>query len=235
LANLVNAKIKKGFIATNGKPYPCDKAAIHKWKTGIWDDLNIKNKKSYPEEIFEICGFKFNKEKYILDAKHNLNWNIRERRPLVGLNTGCGSRWETRLWPTKNWTALIKKLKKDGFGVILLGGEAEDKKNKELSKKTGASYPGYFPLGKFISLVGQCDVIVTGVTMALHIAVALGKKIVLFNNVFNKNEFELYGLGQILEPELSCLGCYKSDCKDKCMELISPERVYQACKKVLNY
>ena len=39
------------------------------------------------------------------------------------------------------------------------------------------------------------------VSMALHVALGLKKKVVLFNNVFNSKEFELYGLGEIVEPE----------------------------------
>ena len=36
------------------------------------------------------------------------------------------------------------------------------------------------------------DLVVTAVTMAMHIALGLGKKLVLFNNIFNPHEFELY-------------------------------------------
>jgi ADP-heptose:LPS heptosyltransferase len=61
--------------------------------------------------------------------------------------------------------------------------------------------------------------------MAMHVAIALGKNIVVLNNVFNKNEFELYGLGTIIEPKVDCLGCYKDRCTKKCMDLIKPQDV----------
>ena len=68
----------------------------------------------------------------------------------------------------------------------------------------------------------------------MHIAIALGKKIVLLNNIFNKNEFELYGLGEILQPEgKDCLGCYKNSCEEKCMSTISPNLVFKAVQKLL--
>ena len=66
---------------------------------------------------------------------------------------------------------------------------------KCLKKQTGATYFGYFKLEQFINLMYQMDVIVTQVTMAMHIAIALQKKIVLMNNIFNPYEFELYGRG----------------------------------------
>ena len=235
LASLVKAKVKKGFTVKDCKTFPFDKDAAMKWRTGIWDDVEATNRKSYPEEIFEICGLKYNKEKYIIDRPGEYNWKIGERRPLVGLNIGCGSRWPTRAWPTENWIHLIEMLKRDGLGTILLGGEAEDEKNKQIAGMTKAAYLGHFGIEKFISLVDQCDAVITSVTMALHIAIAVEKKIVLLNNIFDAREFELYGLGEVVEPSVECIGCYRSECEKKCMESITPEKVYQACRRVLNY
>jgi heptosyltransferase-2 len=70
--------------------------------------------------------------------------------------------------------------------------------------------------------------------MALHIAIALDKKLVLFNNIFNRNEFELYGLGEIIEPDVECLCCFKGECDQKCMDLIKPSKVFEACERILN-
>jgi hypothetical protein len=63
--------------------------------------------------------------------------------------------------------------------------------------------PWAFFIEAVISLVDECDLLVTAVTRATHIAIGLGKKIVLFNAVFDGNEFELYGLGGILDQTLS--------------------------------
>jgi heptosyltransferase-2 len=112
-----------------------------------------------------------------------------------------------------------------GYGVLLLGGEQEHEKNKEIASFSKASYLGYFPLNDFCGLIDQCNLIVTCVTMALHIAIGLNKKIVLFNNIFNKNEFELYGLGTIVEPDIDCKGCFRQSCDKECMKLITTETV----------
>jgi heptosyltransferase-2 len=50
----------------NGKCSPINKAAEHKFITGLFDDVNKANTKSYLDEIFKIAGFKFKGEKYIL-------------------------------------------------------------------------------------------------------------------------------------------------------------------------
>ncbi len=238
LADLIKADVKKGFKIHKGKCFPMDESAKHKWFTGLDDNFSKKNKKSYLEETFEICGFKFNKEKYVLDIPRSSIEFPKPKKPIIGLNTGCGDRWGTRLWPEKNWVKLAKRLKEKGFEVVLLGGEQEDKKNRRIAKNSGVKYLGHFPLGDFINLVNQCNLVVTAVTMTLHIAIGLNKKIILFNNIFNKNEFELYGLGEIVEPKVSCLGCYKQQFNEKCevkncMELITVGEVYNKVIKWL--
>lgn len=234
LTALVDARAKKGFILKEGKCFPVNKDAYCKWLTGLFDDVNMANTKSYLEEIFNICGFTFNGEEYVIDRpRDKFLWKLPGKRPLVGLNTGCGKRWSTRLWSEGRWVALAKRLKKEGYGVIFLGGEREDAKNKRMAKNAGASYLGYFPFDEFVSLLDTCDLIVTSVTMALHIAVGLKKKIVFFNNIFNKHEFETYGRGVIVEPDIKCKGCYKDVCATKCMELVGVEQVFNICKRLL--
>lgn len=233
LVNMINAKIKKGFRLKSGKIIPLNKDAEHKWLTGLFDDENRKNRKNYMEEMFEMCSFEFNQEKYILDKTIEKEWTIEKNRKVIGLNTGCGGRWTSRSWPVEYWVELVKLLKSKSYNVVLLGGEEEDCKNKLIQKKAGAEYLGCFSIGEFIDLMDQCDLVVTSVTMALHIAIGLKKRVVLFNNIFNRYEFELYGLGEIIEPDVPCIGCYKSVCDKPCMERIIPKKVFEVCNKLL--
>ena len=235
LTNVISADTKKGFCLRDGKCAPIDEDAEHKFLTGVFDDLNKANTKSYPEEIFEMCGFRFSGERYILDnfASDGYSWKLNKKKKIIGLNTGCGDRWTSRLWPEKYWIALAKRLKKAGYLPVLLGGEQEHKKNLRIARASGATYLGHFPLRQFINLVDQCDLIVTAVTMATHIAIGLGKKIVLFNNVFNRNEFELYGLGEILEPDFDCTCFYSPTCPNNCMQYLNVDRVFEAVERLL--
>lgn len=236
IAKILSAKVKKGYLPDKfGKCKPADVDAEQKWLTGIYDDVSKRNHLSYPEELFNICGFSFNKEKYILDIpKTDTNFNLTSTKRIIGFNTGCGARWITRLWGKENWIKLSGILNENGYLPLLLGGAAEDGLNKEISQNSKAIYLGYFSLENFINLMNKCDLIVTSVTMATHLAIALNKKIVLLNNTFNRNEFELYGLGIILEPEnKDCLGCYKNHCPEACMSTIPPELVYSKIVELL--
>lgn len=237
LANLINSKEKKGFILKNGVPSPANSLAEHKYLTGIFDDYSKQNTKNYLVEMFEIIGFEYKDEKYILpDFKLlNVSWNLDNKKKVIGLNTGCGGRWTSRLWKDEYWISLAKSLLQNNYEVVFLGGEQEDEKNKMFAEKSGGKYFGHFSLEKFINLVDNCDLVVTAVTMAMHITLGLNKKIVLFNNIFNKHEFELFGLGEIIEPEKECKCFYKPTCTNsdyRCMDLISVEKVLDSINRL---
>jgi len=233
LANSLNATKKSGFTIDDfghAKPI-ATKAEEHKWLTGLFDDLNKQNTKHYVHEIFEICGYEFNNEEYILEVDDiDHGWNIDKSKKVIGLNTGCGGRWTSRLWPTEYWIKLAKDLLANDFEVVLLGGEQEDGKNQLIQKESGAKYFGFYQLKTFMCLLDKCDTVVTAVTMAMHLAVGLKKNLILFNNIFNKNEFYLYEKGAILEPDYDC-GCYFSPvCPNDCMQYLYPERVFNEIK-----
>ena len=236
LAKLIPAKEKRGFgLNRLGKVAPLNPEAEHKWLTGIWDDVMRANTKNYVQEIFELCGFEWRGESYLLDGVVTSN----ERRgtaPIVGLNTGAGDTWTTRIWPEAFWCELVSLLQRKRFDIILLGGPLEDETNSDISRKTGARYDGVVSYKEFFQLVATTDIMVTAVTMALHVAIALRRPVILFNNIFSRHEFYLYENGEILEPGITCQGCYKkrfdAECiTDNCMALIYPERVLAAVER----
>jgi len=238
LENIISKK-KYGYILKNGLIAPADKNAEHKLLTGIFDDLNIENNKNYLEEIFEICGYNYSGEKYILKPfdEFSLSWNFDKSKKIIGLNTGCGGRWSSRLWPEKYWIEISRMLIDAGYQVLFLGGKLEHEKNKRIASIVNGIYLGHFPLKKFINLVHQTDLVVTSVTMAMHIALALNKKIVLFNNIFNKSEFELFGLGKIIEPSKKCKCFFSPKCTNndyQCMDYLEPITVYNTIIEILN-
>jgi len=235
LANKIQYQEIFGFKMIDGLPSPANEKAEKKFLTGLFDSVNKANRKSYLEEIFEICGWKFNGEEYLLDVDTSINWGIlNDGKKIIGLNTGCGDRWVSRLWDEKNWEELILSIQSKGYYPLLLGGAAEDEKNTRLVEKTGAGYLGHFSLSNFISLVNQCDMIVSAVTMGMHLAVALKKKLILMNNIFNPFEFELYGRGEIVSPDKECTCFFSPKCKNEkyfCMEHLPVQKIFSAIER----
>ncbi|MCX6601488.1 MAG: glycosyltransferase family 9 protein [bacterium] len=233
LANRTAAKIRSGFTLMDGRPAAVDEAAHAKFLTGIDDKLNRAGTLTYPQEIFRLCGYEWRGEEYVLDPclSEPLPEGVPHHRPLIGLNTGCAPRWKTRLWPEPYWMELAAELRKQDFGVLLLGGPLEHEKNTRIAAAAGATYLGHFPLKQFVRLVGEIDLMVTAVTMAMHLAIGLKKRLVLFNNIFNPREFELYGRGEILEPVPPCECTFVAECEKHCMERIRPARVLEAVRR----
>jgi len=232
LAREVNADRRMGFCMdedgictpiSEGVTPEMAAAGRNKFLTGLFDDVNQACTLSYPQEIFAICGYEFAGEEYVLDRPASApDFDLPTGKTLVGLNTGCGGRWTSRLWPEDRWAALARDLGQAGYAVVLLGGLQEDEKNRRLAAESGACYPGHFSLDHFIGLMDRCDVVVTAVTMAMHIALGLKKKLVLFNNIFNKHEFEMYGRGVVLAPKQDCTCFFQPRCRNEsfCMETL---------------
>jgi len=237
LANRVTANRKIGFTLgddglcrpiTDGVSAEMAAAAEAKFLTGIFDDVNQACHLSYPEEIFAICGYQFQGQEYVVDRPSPApSFDLPDDKPIVGLNTGAGERWPSRLWPEEYWQQLAEDLQDQGYRVLLLGGPQEDDKNQWLAQTTGATYLGHFPLQEFIGLMDRCNLVVTAVTMAMHIALGLGKKLVLFNNIFNPHEFELYGRGVIMGPEQECTCFFQPRCTNDnfCLKTLMPAEV----------
>jgi heptosyltransferase-2 len=236
----IDANEKFGFTWEDQHIAPASHSAEHKLMTGFFDQLSKLNTKSYLTEIFEICHFEFNNEPYILEVDESLSLKWKEKlraianhQSIVALNTGCGPRWNTRLWNDSAWVETAKKLKTEGYFPIFVGGELEHEKNQALAKAADCYYPGNFSLKEFIALLSNTDIIVTQVTMAMHLATGLQKRLILMNNIFNNHEFELYNNGLIVNPKSSCECYFGNQCKKhttSCMDFLEPAQIIEAVK-----
>lgn len=238
LLSMVHAKEKFGFILKDGATQPVNDLAQHKFDTGLFDDISKANTKNYCTEIFEICGLEYRGEPYLLDnhADKGFVWNLPSDKKIIGLNTGCGDRWTTRLWSIEKWVELAKMIVDAGHYPLLLGGAQEDERNLAIQSGSGATYLGYFPLNQFINLIDRCDLVVTQVTMGMHLTLGLGKKIVLMNNIFNPHEFDLFGKGNIIQPPKTCKCFYRGSCVDggSCMDTLDASSVFESVNEVLS-
>ena len=251
VATLAKAKRKIGFgYHPKGHVYPFNKEAEEWFLMGIDDDLKKRNKKTYQEIISKMCGlekehghpvFNLYTEEIAFGEEFARKSCINNRYPIIGLNTGAGSRWEKKKWTQDGFLELIRTLHREMNATILLyGGPLERQRNQFLLENssnqvldTGLNNS----IREFASLIRLCDLLVTADTLALHIAVALGKKVVALFGPTSSHEIDLCGLGEKLSADhLDCLCCYKQKCdrKPDCMESITPGMVIEAVRKLLS-
>lgn len=240
IASQVRAKEYAGYSLRNGVPYPVDERAWHKFATGLDNPYSKANSWNYVQEIFDIVGLPYTQEEYWLrepaGASKLLAEEILPGQGWLGLNTGAGWRWPTRIWPEENWVGLIVSLKAAGLKPVILGGPEEIALNDRLAQETGCLWPGVKSLDVFYAMVARCEALVTSVTQAMHLAIAARVPLVVFNNIFNQAEFELYGRGEIVAPPTSCDCFYDAVCKTgrNCVKEITIEHVMQSLMRNLN-
>jgi heptosyltransferase-2 len=249
LATLVPCGRKLGFgMNEHGNLVPFNAAASTAYRLGVDDDLKFRrNERTYQEINADAAEIAWENDPYVFVLTESDRFAAREfmrvrrtkpGRPAIGLNTGAGSKFETKQWPPAHYRELIRLLTtKLDADVFLLGGEREREMNGALARSapkivfdTGTDHP----LREFAGFIEAMDVVVSSDSLGMHLAVALGKKVVALFGSTSSREISLYGRGTKLEAGIACAPCYRQTCPDMtCMNEITPERVYQEIARLL--
>jgi ADP-heptose:LPS heptosyltransferase len=249
LATLARAKEKKGFgLDPAGTVFAFNSGAQEIFLMGLFDDVKKRNRKTYEELICQLAELPFERHRPILHlteeegrfgAEFKKARHIDPACTIIGLNTGGGGRWRMKRWTVDGFKGLARRLsQRDDLKVLLLGGPAEAPLNRQIlsEPQVRAIDGGCFNSTRhFAALIGICDVLVTGDSLALHLALALQKRIVALFGPTSHTEIDLYDSGQKLFADMDCLCCYLPDCdkKPKCMDNLSIETVYRAVAEQL--
>ena len=226
LAVLINADKKYGFYSEGEYPSAFNPGAEYYLNTMFDDELKKKNKKTYQEMMFMAAELPYKDEGYeiILGVKERekadkfIQENNLERKKIVGIHMGAGSRWPSKAWHKERLIEFIEILKNKGYDIILFGGPNEKEKHEEISyelNRMGIEICRNKPDNskrEFASLVSICDWIVCSDSFSLHVSLGLRKKTVALFFVTSPAEVEGYGtLTKISSPMLKDFFPEKSD------------------------
>jgi ADP-heptose:LPS heptosyltransferase len=250
LATAARSSRKDGFVLDErGCVQPTNDAARGWLEAGLFDDLKRQGTETYQDRMASILGLEGRQHRYVFE----LGTDERERarthlqsigldlsRPIIGLNTGAGGRWPLKQWREDGYIDLIGRLGQQGYlQFLLLGGPSEEERNARL--QAGSSVRLFDPgcnntVRHFAALLGNSDVVITGDTLAMHLSLALGRRTVVLFGPTSAAEIELYGLGEKVAPDMTCLSCYKTSCDfvPNCMDLISTDMVERAVLRQLD-
>jgi len=249
LASMANAKQKDGFVLDAGGYVQATNPAARKWlEMGVFDDLKRRGTRTYQEIMLEIIGCSGADHRYVLELTeeerargraHLERLGIDLSRPVIGLNTGAGQRWQLKQWREEGYLELVERLAKYGVQFVLLGGPEERERHQRL--KSSSRVPLIDsgcdnPVRHFAAIVAACSLLVAGDTLAMHLALALRRRAVILFGPTSSAEIEMYGLGEKVVPQMECLVCYKPACDfvPNCMDLISTDMVAAAVERQLS-
>jgi heptosyltransferase-2 len=249
LAAAARSERKDGFVLDErGYVQPTNEPARRWLEAGVFDDIKRQGTATYHDRMAEILGLSGRKHQYVFELaadevararKHLESIGLDFGRPVIGLNTGAGGRWPLKQWREEGYVDLVARVaSREDVQFLLLGGPAEQDRNDRL--KRASSVPLLDPgcdntVRHFAALLGHCDVAVTGDTLAMHLALALGKRTIVLFGPTSAAEIDLYGLGEKVVPDMTCLSCYKNSCDfvPNCMDLISTGMVESAVLRQL--
>lgn len=251
LAAVACGSEKLGFVFhKRGYVVPVNSEAEKWFLMGINDDLKKLNLQTYQRIILEICRLQPSNYDMVYcltgDEKEFAEAFAKEHGitgpgPVIGLNTGAGGRWSQKKWTRDGYLSLISLLMEriPNATILLYGGPEEKARNFFLERKAGN--PSVIDTGcghslrRFAALLSLPDVVVTGDTLAMHIVLALRRKLVVLFGPTSFAEIDLYNRGEKIYPDMDCLVCYNGNCHESptCMESIHPETVLKAIERML--
>ena len=169
-------------------------------------------------------------------APSKLVANVRETAiGVVALNVGASSKYKQ--WPAPHWVALTKQLLAARVAVVFVGDRADATIVESVKAQLSPSplivdVSGKTTLRQLAAVLTQCDVMVTGDTGPMHMAVAVGTPVVALFGSTNPARTGPYGARNVvLDVHLPCSPCYRKptcDGRVDCMVAITPEAVFTA-------
>ena len=170
------------------------------------DELKMNNRKTYQDFIFSMVGRHFQAEEYVL--KMPLNKGAVPN--LVGLEARAGD-----VWPMKRWNkfeVLTHLLERAGFKVKIFEQREQ--------------------LRDYVDDINECECIVCGDTLAMHLGLALRKRVVAIFTCTSPHEiYDYQRMIKIVSPIWKEY-FYRRDFEPAPAEAISVESVFDAVKAI---
>jgi ADP-heptose:LPS heptosyltransferase len=213
------------------------------YEMGLWDDFKRANRRSYLELLGASAGLQYggHRPHVPLDPAELRRAKECARslpRPLIGINTDAGDRWERKNWNPEHVAAFAQLALADGCGVMLFGGSPVHDRNVSLAASLGSGALAFESAGnvrRLIAGIDQCDALLTGDTLAMHIGWALDVPMTALFGPTSLYEIDLGAGAKMAAEELPCLACYLKTCSvdPHCMDRLLPAAVYARAREVL--
>jgi heptosyltransferase-2 len=210
LADKIDAWQKYGFRfdrqTGQAAPYKDSQQAF-----STYQDYHAKRvaTRHWQEVLYEMIDLKWNGEPYVLGFQPTSDC-LKD----IGFNHLTGPKWQNKSWPTNHWNTL---------GALLA--------EKETTWQEGEE-----DLTDYMNWIHKSKVIVSNDSLGLHIALAMGKKVIGLFGPTSADEVCFYDRGEAVYPinNCACFPCFVPECSTGrgCMVDIEPKTI---AEKVLLY
>ncbi len=239
----LRAKKKLGYgVNRNGVIIPLNREAGYNYRLGLDDHLKFRvNQKPNTQLLCEAMGLTYQRDEYVLQlspeeqaygATYAREHGLDGGGVVIGLNTGCSLLYPNKKMTIDQHVVLVRGLAKiPGARIVLLGGPEDTERNAEILRQTGdlvLSTPTNEGVRRGICYENVCDVVISGDSFGMHVAIGLKKHVIVWFGVSCPQEIDLYDRGVKLIPEgLQCAPCWKKECPYdlECIQMIDLERI----------
>jgi heptosyltransferase-2 len=245
------ARAKKlfGFRAETitGAILPATDAATYLWELGLSNQKKFfENKKPETQLVTEALELEYQRDPYSIFLNQQEVELARERRArwamaqevVVGLNTGCSGVIPYKKLTVEAHRRLIASLKGLGVKVVLLGGPEDRLRNQQIAHGLQViSSPTDQGLRDGLISMQACDIVISGDSLGMHMAIALKKWVVAWFGPTCSHEIDLYDHGVHVLSKAPCGPCWKRSCNKNpmCYDLVDINELIQGVKKGIQW
>jgi heptosyltransferase-2 len=243
LVALLRGRKKLGYgINDRGVIIPLNQEAEYNYRLGLDDHLKFRvNNKPNTQLLAEAAGLRYSRDEYILvlsKEEENFCDQYRQRHSLhdaglvVGFNTGCSLLYPNKKLSIEQHVVLLRALAEyPDIRPVLLGGPEDTERNTEIARQAGPAVlhtPTTEGVRRGICYENVCDVVVSGDSFGMHVAIGLKKQVIAWFGVSCPQEIDLYDRGIKLVPDgLACSPCWKHECPYnlECVQMVDLDKI----------
>ncbi len=252
LAARVPAGRRLGYgIGPTGAIVPLNPEAAEHYAVGLDDHRKFfVNRKTEQQLLTEALDLPYARDEYVLVLSDEERLFVADARrrfglegaPVVGLNTGCSDLFPYKKIPVVQQAEIVDRLHAEfpGVRVALLGGREDTERNREIARlaRTGdrvVRTPTDEGLRRGLLYTDLCDLVISGDTLGMHMAIALRKEVVAWFGISCEQEIDLFDRGEKLVAHVGCRPCWKKRCdlEPKCYDRVSTDEVIAAVRRRL--
>jgi heptosyltransferase II len=250
----INAKKVYGFTVDSktGAIIPATLAAEELWRIGLSDQIKFfENKKSEIQLATEALELPYQRDQYQLELTHDEKNLVEQRRRewapnneiLIGLNTGCAGVIPYKKLTVEFQREIIEHLRSTlkqsrGFKFVLLGGPEDTARNIEIAKGLDVvSSPTEKGLRDGLCSVAATDIVITGDSLGMHMAIAAQKWVLAWFGPTCAHEIDLFDRGVHIKTQAACSPCWKRSCEKNpmCYDQVLTQDILQGVLKGIDW